>query len=55
MCIAYGIMALVCVVETFWYMTSKTKYLAMGAEFATYLVIILLLFRTNYFTTYFSR
>lgn len=52
--IAYGIIALVCIIETFGFMTSKTKYLAMGAEFLTYAVILLLLFKNKYFSDYFN-
>ncbi|MEM6844936.1 MAG: hypothetical protein AAF944_26380 [Bacteroidota bacterium] len=48
MTVAYGIMALVCVVETFGYMTSETKYLAMGAEYITYLLILILLFNPRF-------
>ena len=54
MTIGYGLMAVVCIIETFGYMTSKTKYLAMSAEFLTYTVILLLLFRSKYFMEYFS-
>lgn len=53
MAVAYGMMALVCVIETFGYMTSSTKYLAMGGEFLAYMVILLLLFKSPYFTHYF--
>jgi hypothetical protein len=35
MTIGYGFMAMVCVIETFGFMTSKMKYLATGAEFFT--------------------
>jgi hypothetical protein len=54
MLIAYGIMALVCVIETFGYMTNKTKYLAMGIEYVAYTAILLLLFKSKYFTAYFK-
>lgn len=54
MTVAYSLMALVCVIETVGYMTSKTKYLAMGAEFLTYTVILLLLFKNRYFVDYFN-
>ncbi|MEX0968135.1 MAG: hypothetical protein WD077_12920 [Bacteroidia bacterium] len=54
MAIAYSMMAVVCVIETFGFMTSKMKYLAMGAEFFTYALILLLLFRSKYFIEYFS-
>src|SRR5690606_31284090 len=53
MAVAYSMMAGVCVIETFGYMTSKTKYLAMGAEFLAYAVILLLLFRSRYFVEFF--
>ena len=55
MAFAYGLMALVCVIETFGYMTSKTKYLAMGAEYVAYTLILLLLFKNKYFIDYFTR
>jgi heme A synthase len=53
MTIAYVLMALVCVIETFGYMTSKTKYLAMSGEFLAYTVILLLFFKGKYFIEYF--
>lgn len=49
MAVAYGFMAMVCVIETFGYMTEKTKYMAMGGEFLAYTVILLYLFRSKYF------
>lgn len=48
MSIAYGIMAVVCVVETFGYMTSKFKYVAMGAEYTAYVVIVMILYSAGY-------
>ncbi|MEX2514203.1 MAG: hypothetical protein WD398_14965 [Cyclobacteriaceae bacterium] len=51
----YGLMALVCIIETFGYMTSKSKYLAMGVEFMTYLAILFLLFKSSYFINYFGK
>jgi hypothetical protein len=54
MTMAYGLMALVCVIETFGYMTNSTKYMAMGAEFAAYIVILLLLFKSDHFTGHFK-
>lgn len=54
MFVAYGLMALVCVIETFGFMTSQTKYLAMGGEYLAYSVILLLLFKNNYFIDYFN-
>ncbi|MEM9833912.1 MAG: hypothetical protein AAF944_24995 [Bacteroidota bacterium] len=53
MTVAYGIMALVCVVETFSYMTSKTKYLAMGVEYVAYLLILILLFNPCFAASHF--
>lgn len=55
MIVGYGLMALVCVIETFWFMTSSTKYWAMGAEFITYAVILLLLFKSSYFVGFFNN
>lgn len=49
MTFAYGLMAGVCVIETFGFMTSTTKYLAMGAEFLAYFLILLLLYKSHYF------
>ncbi len=55
MTIAYGLMALVCIIETFGYMTSKTKYIAMGAEFMAYIIILFLLFKSSYFINHFGN
>lgn len=55
MAIAYGMMAIVCIIETFGFMTNETKYLAMGGEFLIYTVILLLLFKNKYFQDYFDR
>ncbi|MCC5918589.1 MAG: hypothetical protein JJU02_14805 [Cryomorphaceae bacterium] len=55
MTLAYGFMAMVCVVETFGFMTNKTKYIAMGAEFAVYTAILLILFKSSYFINYFGN
>lgn len=55
MAVAYGLMALVCIIETFGYMTSKTKYLAMGSEFLIYIVILILLFKSKYFINYLAK
>lgn len=54
MIVAYLLMALVCVVETFGYMTSDTKYLAMIIEFTTYILILLVLYKTEYFKKHFT-
>lgn len=54
MSVAYAFMMFVCVIETFGYMTSNTKYLAMGGEFFAYIIILLLLFKSKYFVGYFN-
>lgn len=54
MTVAYLLMAIVCVVETFGYMTDSTKYMAMAAEFIAYISILLLLYKSDYFVNYFS-
>lgn len=55
MIIGYGLMAVICVIETFGYMTNETKYLAMGLEFTAYIIIIFILrhgdFRALHFNT----
>lgn len=48
MAVGYGLMALVCVVETFGYMTSSSKYLAMGLEYAAYTLILILLYNPTF-------
>ena len=53
MIIAYGLMSLVCLIETFGFMTGKSKYLLMAIEFTAYIAILLLLFKTNYFRSRF--
>ena len=54
MAIAYGMMSILCVIETFGFMTNKTKYLAMGGEFFAYIIIIVILFKSKYFVAYFN-
>ncbi|MCC5916505.1 MAG: hypothetical protein JJU02_04170 [Cryomorphaceae bacterium] len=54
MTLAYGLMALVCIIETFGFMTSKTKFLAMTTEFITYTIILLVLFKSKYFIAHFN-
>lgn len=51
---AYTMMMIVCIIETFGYMTSEMKYVAMGGEFLAYVAILFLLFRSNYFVEYFK-
>ncbi|MEM9983050.1 MAG: hypothetical protein AAF734_11180 [Bacteroidota bacterium] len=55
MAVAYGFMAIVCLLETFGYMTSKSKYVAMGGEFLAYALILFFLFNTKYFISYFNQ
>jgi hypothetical protein len=55
MVVAYGIMMTVCIIETFGFMTNKTKYLAMGGEFFAYAGILALLFKSQYFIDRFSK
>lgn len=55
MAYAYGLMALVCLVETVGFLTNSTKYIAMGVEYILYILILLMLFRSTYFVDYFDR
>lgn len=50
----YTMLFTICVIETFGFMTSPTKYFAMGAELVTYTVILTILFKHKYFIAYFS-
>jgi len=54
MMFAYGMLAVVCAIETFGFLTNKTKYIAMASEYVAYIIILLLLFRTSYFTRFFN-
>lgn len=51
---AYTMLFTICVIETFGFMTSPTKYIAMGTELVTYMVILSLLFQHSYFKAYFG-
>ncbi len=51
---AYGTMALVCLIETFGYMTSRTKFLAMGLEYAAYTLILIVLFDARFASQHFD-
>ena len=55
MVLGYGLMALVCAIETFGFMTNKTKYLAMGLEYIAYLIILFLLLKSSYFINHFGK
>ncbi|MFN3999423.1 MAG: hypothetical protein ACK4HU_16485 [Algoriphagus sp.] len=51
---AYTMLFTICVIETFGFMTSQTRYLAMVIELVTYIVILALLFKHKYFVNYFA-
>jgi len=51
---AYLMLSVICIIETFGFMTSQTKYLAMASELVTYTVILLFLFKHKYFIEYFG-
>jgi hypothetical protein len=51
---AYTMLFTICVIETFGFMTSQTKYYAMGTELVTYTVILTILFKHKYFVDYFA-
>jgi heme A synthase len=55
MVVAYGLMAVVCVVETFGFMTSKYKYIAMALEYIAYIAILLLLFGASFTSLHFKK
>ncbi len=54
MVFAYGMLATVCAIETFGYMTNPSKYVAMVSEYVTYTIILALLFRHHYFIHFFK-
>lgn len=49
----YSMLFTICVIETFGFMTSATKYIPMIAELVAYSVILALLFKNNYFKGFF--
>jgi hypothetical protein len=51
---AYTMLFTICVIETFGFMTSQTKYVAMVAELVTYTAILALLFKHKYFIEHFG-
>ncbi len=51
---SYTMLFTICVIETFGFMTSPTKYIAMVTELVTYTVILTLLFKHKYFIEYFK-
>jgi hypothetical protein len=50
----YTMLFTICVIETFGFMTSPTKYFAMATELIVYIVILAILFKHKYFISYFS-
>jgi len=42
---AYALMAVVCVIETFWFLTHSLRFVAMALEFCAYIVIPVALHR----------
>ena len=50
MACAYAAMAALCAVETFGYMESDTRFVAMAAEYIAYAGILLFLFRSPLFS-----
>jgi len=51
----YTMLFTICIIETFGFMTSSTKFIAMTTELLAYTVILILLFKHKYFIEYFSR
>lgn len=51
---AYTMLFTICIIETFGFMTSQSKYFAMVAELVTYTFILFSLFKHKYFIEYFS-
>lgn len=51
---AYTMLFTICVIETFGFMTSQTKYFAMALELVAYTFILAILFKHNYFIDYFD-
>lgn len=49
MACVYAAMAALCAVETFGYMESETRFVAMAAEYIAYAGILLFLFRSSLF------
>jgi hypothetical protein len=43
---AYGVLATICFVETFFFLTNELRFASMAIEYATYAAILWLLFRT---------
>ena len=52
--IGYALMAILCAVETFGYMTNESRFRAIAIEYLTYIVFGTLLFQHGYFKERFS-
>ena len=55
MMLGYSVMAAVCVVETFWFLSGHGRFVAMALEFAAYIGISVLLLRMPGFTARFAQ
>lgn len=51
---AYTMLFTICVIETFGFMTSQTRYVAMTTELIVYSIILVLLFNHPYFISRFA-
>ena len=51
---AYLFLSILCAFETFGYMTSESKYVAMITEYIAYTLILFMLFKSTYFTELFK-
>lgn len=51
---AYGLMAVVCVIETFWFLQHPLRFVAMALEFSAYVVIPIALHRVTSLAARFS-
>ncbi len=54
MILGYGLLTILCIIETFWFMTNSSRYIALLAELIAYSSILYLLFKTEYFDQYFE-
>lgn len=52
--VGYALMAMLCAVETFGYMTNESRFLAIAIEYTTYIIFGLLLFQHGYFKERFT-
>lgn len=52
--LAYAFMAVVCIIETFWFLTGVGRFVAMALEFGAYIGIVVLLLRHPAFVSRFS-